>query len=494
MALAFDSSRAPMGEAELAALVRAVVGAGDGDEGHWIEWKSALDLGSAQGKASVIRCVLGMANRDPDLASRYCEGRGYMVVGAEPGRVVGLAPADPADLTAWWTPFLGADGPRWEPHWVQVDGKDVLVVEVAAPRAGDLLHAARKATTGIEDGDVFVRGHGRTARATSAQLAALVRRAGAAPTLSGVAVALARPAGVRPVAFDAESLRAWAAAAREECLSSLPKLSAVPSKSAAAVGRPPGTGVSVARLRELEQRSEDGDPLSPDEQDELSRGQDEARQAIAGMSQALAAMGSDLWSSEPESRSPDQYRAEAAAYESDMLDALPAELLAAASRLLEPCVIELRNETDTNLPDVRLVVHVPGDRVLASDPDEDGPGLPAPPRPYGPRKVSLLRLGTMPDYGHLGHFPAAGPQWRSGVDIDNGGSATLTFDPVHLRPRQAVLLPPVVLLLAPGQPVVASWEATSTGLSGVAGGTLVLPVSGQPLTVEEALRPPSDDS
>lgn len=111
MVLAFDTGRAPLAGADFVALVSAVVGGGEGDESQWVEWKGTLDLKSAAGKAAVVRCIVGLANRMPDVSQRFCEGRGYLVVGAEPGRVVGVGEADPADLNNWWAPYLGADGP-----------------------------------------------------------------------------------------------------------------------------------------------------------------------------------------------------------------------------------------------------------------------------------------------------------------------------------------------------------------------------------------------
>ena len=79
------------------------------------------------------------------------------------------------------------------------------------------------------------------------------------------------------------------------------------------------------------------------------------------------------------------------------------------------------------------------------------------------------------------------------MHIDNGGSATLSFDPVHLRPHETVELPPVVLFLPPGGPVTATGEATSTGTDGLLRGMLILQVAAEPLTLEEALRPRDDE-
>lgn len=87
VALAFDTSRAPLRPQDFQDLVRAVAEAGVVDESSWVEWKGTLDLPTPEAKAVVARCIVGLANRTLEAASRFCEGRGYMVVGAEPGRV-----------------------------------------------------------------------------------------------------------------------------------------------------------------------------------------------------------------------------------------------------------------------------------------------------------------------------------------------------------------------------------------------------------------------
>lgn len=488
MALAFDTSRAPLRPEEFVDLVRAVVGAGPGDEGHWIEWKSSLDLGSAEGKAAVVRCVLGLANRQPDAAARFCEGRGYVVVGAEPGRLAGVPEADPADLTNWWTPYLGADGPRWVPHWVPVDGKTVLVVEVAAPRLGDPLFTARKSTTGLADGEVFVRRAGQTERASSGEIAALVRRASSAQELTGVSVDLLS-GPVRPVTFGADDIDSWIAAARAECLESLRNAQALPDPQPPrrrATGSGDLKGLTLSELKALEQREADGDALTPAEQASLETARQAMRDTMRTASEALGAM----WSTEPEERSAEAYEQEVESHLRALAAALPGQLRAAATRLVPPCRLALRNDTAKNLPDVRLVLHVPGD-ARAGEPDDDGPGLPSPPRPYGPRRVNRISLGGLPfDSSYLlprSYAPPALP----GFDIEEGGSVTIRFDPVHLRPRDTVPLPPVALILS--GPCTASWEITSTGADGVCRGTVRLPVQGAPLTVEEALAPDGPD-
>jgi len=192
MALDFDTSRAPMRPDEYESLVRAVLAARSGDESVWVEWKSGLNLGSAEGKATVVRCLVGLANRQPDVAGRFCEGRGYLVVGAAPGELSGVDEEDPADLSNWWRPYLGDEGPRWSPHWVPVDDHIVLIVEVAAPRIGDPVHSIRKEGGGtgkgasIRDGDVFIRHPGQTEKVTSRELDALIKRATTGQRLSAM--------------------------------------------------------------------------------------------------------------------------------------------------------------------------------------------------------------------------------------------------------------------------------------------------------------------
>jgi hypothetical protein len=497
MVMTFDTSRAPMRADEFERLVWAVENAQTGDEGLWIEWKGSLDLRSPEGKAAVARCIVGMANRMPDAAARFCEGRGYMVIGVEPGTIGGVPEEDPADLSQWWTPYLGIEGPRWATHWVPVQGRTVLVIEVAAPRNGDPMFAIRRETTGIRDGDVFVRRLGKTDRASSAELTALVDRAAGAALLAGLAVSIAHPEAIRPVDFGPDALEQWVAAAREEALASLRMAQEPPAGEPARVLRTSLAGnprrTSIAELKRLEEREAAGEGLTPDEAERLQRAREQLRQTMGLASQAIASQLNKFWSVEPESRTPEEYEEAVKAYTDEFRKALPADVRAGASHLLMPCTLALRNETPRNLPEVRLVVHIPGEETAATRSKRSRPEMPSPPRPFGPRSIDRFGLGAgygLPNlYRPLGSFPGR----PSGVHIDNGGSATLNFDPVHLRPHETIELPPVVLLLPPGEPVTATWEATSTGTDGVLRGMLTLPVAGDPLTVEEALRPREGD-
>jgi hypothetical protein len=60
------------------------------DETDWLEWKCPPELTESTARGHLARNILGMANRHPDHAKRFTEGYGYVVVGTEPGNVVGV--------------------------------------------------------------------------------------------------------------------------------------------------------------------------------------------------------------------------------------------------------------------------------------------------------------------------------------------------------------------------------------------------------------------
>jgi len=190
VAIQIDTGAPLRGVDDLRRLVEAVFAADDHDEADWIEWKSTLDMSTKDGAFAVARVVLGLANRLPDRASITCGGLGYVVVGAEPGRVSGVVSTDPASLDQLIEPYLGAmEGPRWSPVYLPVMNATVLVVTVEAPRAGDRIFPLRREFAGARGGTVFVRKNGRTIPADSGDLDALQDRliaAGSAAEIAGI--------------------------------------------------------------------------------------------------------------------------------------------------------------------------------------------------------------------------------------------------------------------------------------------------------------------
>ena len=137
-------------------------------------WTRSLDKA---GLFPIARTILGMANRLPAAASLACEGLGYIVVGAEPGNLVGVESVDPADLDQMLEPWLGGvEGSALYAGLRRDRREEVLVVVVEAPKNGDQIYTLRKESE-ASDGEVFVRKPGRTDRANSSDLKALTERA-----------------------------------------------------------------------------------------------------------------------------------------------------------------------------------------------------------------------------------------------------------------------------------------------------------------------------
>ncbi|MGD1282045.1 hypothetical protein ACKUUI_02350 [Mycobacterium seoulense] len=164
---------------ELRSLVEAIFNSPpNAQETNWLEWKSSLDLGTAEGRFTVAKAILGFANRSVEQAHLKCAGVAYMVVGVEPGEALGVTPVDHATLGQRIKTY--ADGPRWTPHYVPFSGVEVLVIVVEPPRPGDPAHALQKAfsnnKSGYYEGTVFHRGTAHTEPAGKREIQMLGER------------------------------------------------------------------------------------------------------------------------------------------------------------------------------------------------------------------------------------------------------------------------------------------------------------------------------
>jgi hypothetical protein len=184
MPVNIDTTVALRGVHDLQRLVEAVIDADEHDELDWIEWKGTLDLSTKAGCFHVARAVLGMANRLPDRAGLTCVGVGYIIVGAEPGGLQGVASVDPATMDQHLDSYLGgAEGPRYTPTYVLVQEKRALVIVVEAPKSGDRIFSLRREFDKIRSGTVFVRKAGRTVPADAKDLDALQIRLRTGPAM-----------------------------------------------------------------------------------------------------------------------------------------------------------------------------------------------------------------------------------------------------------------------------------------------------------------------
>ncbi|QJU56272.1 hypothetical protein SCB71_21250 (plasmid) [Herbiconiux sp. KACC 21604] len=179
--LNFDLSIPPRSPGDLEALATAVFLASPGDETHFLEWKSTLDLTGAAGQYAIARTIIGMFNRPVDLARTAFEGVGYMLVGAEPGNVAGTIVPDSAVVTSGISKYLAGPKIAWYHLSITVQGRDVLVIIVESPKGGDRIASLGKTFQsekgkGADAGTIFVRTTGQTLPATPADIQSLEDR------------------------------------------------------------------------------------------------------------------------------------------------------------------------------------------------------------------------------------------------------------------------------------------------------------------------------
>lgn len=453
MSLSIDTSHPMRRPSELEALVRAVIDAVAEDEAEWIEWKSNLALDNTEGWFSISKQVLGMANRSPERAARFVGGLGYLVVGVEPARLLGVNPVDVAKLDAYLQRYLGSSGPVWAPTYLTVDGRTVLVVVVEAPRYGDPIYLLHKTYQppkgqGADAGTVFVRGLADTNRASVADMQMLQAR-----LLGGVVRAakldlrvgwVGEPVEAVPIDANVRLTKQWIDQRRELVLKPLRATLEAETK-AASTGTAPAFGLLGANL--------------------------------AGLRAAMGGLGQE------ERRTPDDFRAEVEAY------------LAMAAEQLQPALISLlvaskvnvmewtvTNPTDLNFPNVEVVVYVPG--AVEAYADDFSADLPEAPWPYGKfRPFDLLGSSSYLHHAALGLAPQQ--YFPRRVQIENGGSVTLTFSVGNLRPRETVELDTFSLITTEpaGTELTAAWTATSTGINGVHEGTFTIKVRERAVSV-----------
>lgn len=431
MALAYDESRAPLGPVEREALVRAVIDAPAGEsEPEWLEWKVPADP-LPKWTPRIAWYVGGFGNRPVAWAQRAVEGFGFLLLGAEPGRVAGVDPIDTADLIKGVTAFLGPSGPRWDPHFIEIDGVTVLLIGVAPPRDGDPMHVIRKNFGGTidgrtwpyGDGDVPIRVGSETRKANSHEHDLLaVRAKGGGPKLDIAVVNESGP--LRAIDNSNETRDAWLDSQREELLRSLPT------------------------------------PLPP---------------ALGGLGKGAADMMQMITG---EGRTPEKYRQLVAKYIDECRETWLMRLarLTARHRLAELC-IDMVNNTEDNFREVELTLRITGAVGGAWPVEWDDLTLPKRPKPYGSQTImaSLDDATIQPYLTATSVLPAP---VNSTANIErHGDELVITFDSFDLRPGATEELDTVVLLISErhaGHTLHLDWRATSKSVSGSAFGEVTL--------------------
>lgn len=447
MAIDFNTDHLPRGAKGWAGLVRAVEDAHPHDENQWIEFKAHLDPHTKEGAATLAKAIVAFANRDPEVAQRWFEGFGVVLVGAEPGKVPGVHDIDPADLENKIGGLLAEPPPQWDVTPISYKGVTVLAITIEPPQAGHPIACIGKSSPKVEDGDIYVRKVGKSERAKSADLRRLeARAANATPTLDGITV---EATGIVPVvAYDSDWMERWLATEEQRLLNSLSR----PLK------KPP------VRPR-------------------------------SGTSPLSAFLDMDVLSSmrveRDETRTEEQFRYEVTEYIERCREELPYAFDDLRATHAAPVAFKVTNADDVNYEDMRIVFHVEGDVFGYRSPGDFESlrqDLPRPPRQFGYWTENKFDFGDIPTV-----TPYLGGPLRSAAPspiIENGGSVTITSIPMHLRPRAVETLDTGVLVAASSvvEPVRVTWTATATNRNGVLEGELRLPISDSVIDLSAHVR------
>jgi hypothetical protein len=445
VSIEIDSDRPIRKPADQRRLIEAVIAALSSDEADWIEWKSDLALKQASGRFSLARNILGMSNRHPDRAARVCGGLGYVIVGAGPGEVTGVEEIDPADLDNGLRSYLGSEGPEWSPAPVTMEEKTVLLITVEPPCWGQPPHPLRKTYQsdkqggkGADDGTIFVRRNGATARANAEEVDMLASRTKRSPEpeLQMTVDWIDHPSPLTPLAFGSKAHAEWIERERERLLA---PLHAHQEKKRRAVPSNPLVNPTVSMFDNL-QRS-------------------------------IASASYSAFAPQPEDRSPDEYGDEVEEYLTECTEQMLLHecIRALAERPITRVRLSLTNPTIRNLPDVEITLRLPGPVAAFTKDDLPDHQMPAPPRLFGTSRPSYLST-TVPNLSDLSPIS----RLPSRVSIDNSNSATVQLRAGNLRPQQTKPLPEfhLVAAQAAGRVVRGSWEATSTGVDAMVQGDL----------------------
>ena len=178
-----DLSCLPTGARGWAALIAWAAASDDRLERYFLELKSDVDLGAKHGRHKVVKFILGAANRDPAKAGKRFGGYAVMLLGVGAGSATGISPCEAQDLEREIRKFTGAEGPGWDYEQIPVDVDHSVIAIVVDPPTGRVWPCLADGE-GMTNGDIYVRGDGRTEKATGAEIQAMLTRAGASSVAS----------------------------------------------------------------------------------------------------------------------------------------------------------------------------------------------------------------------------------------------------------------------------------------------------------------------
>lgn len=460
----YDTTALPFTLAEWTAFLTAVDGAAPEDESDWIEFKANLDLNNKIERPVLAKAIVAFANREVSRASKHLGGRAVITVGLEPGKVVDVR-IDPADLTNWLDPYLGDPSPRWTPHYVGHKGQQVLVVIVDAPKQGDPIYCIAKAggdqNDAVRAGEIYVRHFGKSEPQTPADLQMLTARMRPQPGIPlEIEVIPCVDGGITLTTVPTAWIEMWLERERRRLMQPLAPKRKMPSPG----GLYPESSTLAAALAATNRMSS----------------------LMAGFEAA-----NPFEVRHEETRSEEAYAAEVADYLEECRRELAPAVDDLRKAIARPVAFDTQNLTDENFQQLEVRLHLEGD-VEAFDWHTYFGGVQKyirtkPPRLWGPRIEKKHRLpdALLQATRHAAAMPRtatyepAAPS-RPRPTIVNGGSADLTFPPVHLRPHSRTGLESGLFVVAGDSldaDVRCTWSATATNARGVQTGSFTIPVA-----------------
>lgn len=466
----FDTSQYPAGTLGWQELLGAIEKAAPGDESEWIEFKANLDLRQKINRPVLAKAIVAFANRDVARAAQHFHGRALIVIGLEPGNLIGAPEIDPAELHDAVQPYLADPAPRWDVQYLTHRGKSVLVVTVNAPQQGDPIHCIAKDGDKVRDGEVYVRNIGKSSPAKSADLRMLSTRllTQAGPGLD-IDVFADAGDGVPPFNYPTDWVDRWVDAERNRLMAPLapppPKPHVSPRLAANGLG---AFGLSESLL---------------------------SQSGTARFADFAASISRPFEIKHEEERTEETYAAEVEEYLDKCRQQLPKAIEPLRVALTSSVRFRVRNLTDANFQRLEVNVHVEGDVTALVD-RVDFRGLlayiPQAPRIWGPwTETRSPTMNSLDLYRNLIPYTPSVPSISPpGPQIVNGGSTNITFLPIDLRPHATEDLDDGILLLAGHSlsgDITCTWSATATNMNGRTEGTFAIPLRAERLDLSEYL-------
>ena len=431
---------------ELVGLVEAVRDASVGEpETDSVEWKSFWDLRDAGMRFETARHALGFGNRTVFAAGQQFEGCAYILLGVEPGNLVGTPVIDPADIDNRLSKYISPGQPRWRPAYVKVDGEDVLVITVEGPRDGDPIFTLQQGYDKYAAGRVFVRRHGKTEEAGPADIRALEARGRAdRPKVELGVVRADDGSPLRAMRYTADDRDRWLASERSRLLVPL---------------EPPPPRAPPSTLDSL---------------------------------LGVGRMGSyGLNTFDRDTRSKDEYRNEVETYlkgaDRRWFAVVVGRGVASGAGRVQ---LQIVNPTERNFEEVEVLIDLPDGQLAYVDADDASRALNAPiaPEIWGTR---TLARSIVPR--NLAQAALSGPRPMQDHIERQGEQRRMRYTARHVRPGETVALPPFHMTIRPeqGGELALRWRLTSTGVDGWSEGELLYEIAADAVEIEIV---PSEES